>query len=89
MADYLTLLLVFAPTVALTRRMNFRAPVCLASGLVVTAIALVPFADVSVMIYLRGLVGDLSISSTVLLGYWAFASIRQLEPNESRKVMAC
>ena len=89
MAEYLTLLMVFAPTIALVRRMNLSTTACLASGLAVTAFALVPFADVSVMVFLRGLVGDLSMSSTVLLGYWAIASIRQVEPNESRKLIAC
>ncbi len=89
MAEYVVPLLVLAPTLALVRRFGYRAPVRIVVGLVVTTIALIPLGEASAVTYLRGIVGDLSITSVVLLLYWASTHVKQTQINTAQNLIAC
>ncbi len=89
MAEYVVPLLVFAPTLALVRRFGYRVTARIAVGLVVTTIALIPLGEASAVTYLRGIVGDLSITSVVLLLYWASTHVKQTQINASQNLIAC
>ena len=89
MADYTMLLLVFAPALALVRRLVTGTMTAVAIALAITAMAVVPLGQTSVDVYLRGLFGDLSMPSVALLAVWAFSSMKPIQSDESQKLIAC
>ena len=83
------LLLVFAPALAMVRRLGTGTSTGFAIALVVTAVAVIPLGQASMVVYLRGLFGDLSMPSVALLAVWAFASMKPIKSDESQKLIAC
>ncbi len=83
------LLLVFAPALAMVRRLVTGTMTAVAIALAITAMAIVPLGQTSVVVYLRGLFGDLSMPSVALLAVWAFSSMKPIQSDESQKLIAC
>jgi hypothetical protein len=88
-AEYHSLLLIFAPIVAIARRLNCSVAVSLVAGVIATTIAAVPIAPVSLLVYLRGALGDLSMPTCILLIYWVLARVRSMRMDETHNLVAC
>lgn len=85
--QYCTVLLIFSPIYVIGLRFN--RVLALIVALSVSVLAVVPFGDVSLVLALKGLFADLSITTITLLVAWPLHRAANLQPNKADTAWLC